>query len=96
MMLLQLIRALLERLRGQTPARFDFVLPNEKIAANRQFLGTYSDEEIASGKAREFSRSVQLQQQNAAAEARWKDYENKLGMRPGIDGVRVTFKTGPK
>jgi hypothetical protein len=66
-----------------------------RLAPNQKPAGTYSEEEIIDGRAREFGRSMKLSVQRGRAQARYRDLEEKMGIRPGIDGMRVNLKNKP-
>lgn len=90
--LFQRILAWLRRNRQQQAMKVHL---DPRLAPNQRVAGTYSEDEIIDGRAREFGRSVKLSSQKGRAQARYRDLEEKFGMRPGIDGARVNLKSKP-
>jgi hypothetical protein len=67
------------------------LMPKEEVdriaVPNQKSASVYSTEEILKGREIEYFRGTAVQQENSIADKRYKDLENKMGMRPGIDGA---------
>ena len=96
MNLFEMINAFVQRILAQrkAPPRAPQAV-EAKVAPNRMFAGTYSEDEIQKGRAREITRAIGLADQSAKANRRYRDLEEKMGMRPGIDGSRPSFRSKP-
>lgn len=69
---------------------------DRKAVPNQKHASLYSTEEILKGQISQQVTSAAVQAQNKVADARYKDLEHKMGLRPGLDGSRAALKAGPE